>query len=233
MIQRIVRKALWGLFFCFFWEFFCPYLDIRGPGGSEFLWICGTLQCFWKIRRGSYSRRRSCLLRLAAETAGKESGGDDPWGVWNNMGNQRKAWFHAGLRGLTFSPQPVSACHGALRPAWFQVLMASGCALYLTHPQRKLIEQKTEWGGTRTSLRIDCCCNLYTGLLLCYEVGKNHEYLIEVFSALHSKCPDAVLLLFGDGELYKKIQDKVKKMNLEDSVRFMGTTDDLHQLKKA
>lgn len=22
-----------------------------------------------------------------------------------------------GLRGLTFSPQPVSACHGALRPA--------------------------------------------------------------------------------------------------------------------
>ena len=40
------------------------------------------MQCFWKIRRGSYSRRRSCLLRLAAETAGKESGGDDPWGVW-------------------------------------------------------------------------------------------------------------------------------------------------------
>ena len=31
------------------------------------------------------------------------------------MDNQRKAWFHAGLRGLTFSPQLVSACHGALR----------------------------------------------------------------------------------------------------------------------
>ncbi len=27
MIQRIVRKALWGLFF---FENFCPYLDIRG-----------------------------------------------------------------------------------------------------------------------------------------------------------------------------------------------------------
>ena len=49
------------------------------------------------------------------------------------MDNQRKAWFHAGLRGLTFSPQLVSACHGALRPACFQGLMASGCALYLTH----------------------------------------------------------------------------------------------------
>ena len=49
------------------------------------------------------------------------------------MDNQRKAWFHAGLRGLTFSPQLVSACHGALRLACFQGLMASGCALYLTH----------------------------------------------------------------------------------------------------
>ena len=37
MIQRIVRKALWGLFFCFFWEFFCPYLDIRG--------LCGIIHC--------------------------------------------------------------------------------------------------------------------------------------------------------------------------------------------
>ena len=58
-----------------------PTIDAKGAGGSEFLWICGTLQCFWKIRCGSYSRRRSCLLRLAAETAGKESGGDDPWNL--------------------------------------------------------------------------------------------------------------------------------------------------------
>ena len=41
----------------------------------------------------------------------------------------------------------------------------------LNPPQRKLIEQKTEYGGRRTSLRIDCCCNLYTGLLLCYEAS--------------------------------------------------------------
>lgn len=73
---KTIKKVLCGLFFC---KICCPYLDIRGSGGSEFLRICGTLQCFWKIRRGSYSRGRSCLLRLAAETAGKESGGDDPW----------------------------------------------------------------------------------------------------------------------------------------------------------
>ena len=66
-----------------------------------------------------------------------------------------------------------------------------------------------------------------------FNIQKNHEYLIEVFSALHSKCPDAVLLLFGDGELYKKIQDKVKKMNLEDSVRFMGTTDEMPKMYQA
>lgn len=66
-----------------------------------------------------------------------------------------------------------------------------------------------------------------------FNIQKNHEYLIEMFSALHSKCPDTVLLLFGDGELYKKIQDKVKKMNLEDSVRFMGTTDEMPKMYQA
>ena len=38
-----------------------------------------------------------------------------------------------------------------------------------------------------------------------FNIQKNHEYLIEMFSALHSKCPDTVLLLFGDGKMYQAI----------------------------
>ena len=33
MIQRIVRKALWGLFFCFFEKFFVPILTSGGYVG--------------------------------------------------------------------------------------------------------------------------------------------------------------------------------------------------------
>lgn len=66
-----------------------------------------------------------------------------------------------------------------------------------------------------------------------FNIQKNHEYLIEMFSALHNKCPDAVLILFGNGELYTTIQTKVKNMNLEGSVWFMGTTDEMPKMYQA
>ena len=52
-----------------------PTIDAKGLAAVS----SSGFAALWKIRRGSYSRRRSCLLRLAAETAGKESGGDNPW----------------------------------------------------------------------------------------------------------------------------------------------------------
>lgn len=66
-----------------------------------------------------------------------------------------------------------------------------------------------------------------------FNVQKNHEYLIDVFAALHSECNDAVLLLFGDGELREAMQQKVKKLHLEESVQFMGTTNEMQKIYQA
>ena len=66
-----------------------------------------------------------------------------------------------------------------------------------------------------------------------FNIQKNHEFLIEMFSALHNECEDTVLVLFGDGELYTAIQNKVKAMNLEDSVLFMGTSDEMPKMYQA
>ena len=54
MIQRIVRKALWGLFFCFL-RIFCPYLDIRIPKtfGKRVIsitFIHGSAEIIWTTR---------------------------------------------------------------------------------------------------------------------------------------------------------------------------------------
>ena len=62
---------------------------------------------------------------------------------------------------------------------------------------------------------------------------KNHEYLIDVFASLHKECNDAVLLLFGDGELRESMQQKVKKLHLEESVHFMGTTNEMQKMYQA
>lgn len=63
--------------------------------------------------------------------------------------------------------------------------------------------------------------------------GVLYEWLIDVFASLHKECNDAVLLLFGDGELRESMQQKVKKLHLEESVHFMGTTNEMQKMYQA
>lgn len=51
---------------------------------------------------------------------------------------------------------------------------------------------------------------------------KNHEYLIDIFNEVHKKNKDTKLLLIGQGPLKRDIEDKVKELNLTDSVIFTG-----------
>ena len=59
---------------------------------------------------------------------------------------------------------------------------------------------------------------------------KNHDFLIDVFNEYHTKSPDSKLLLIGTGPLEEKIEAKVKKLNLSDSVLFLGQREDTNKL---
>ena len=62
---------------------------------------------------------------------------------------------------------------------------------------------------------------------------KNHDFLIDVFKEYHTKNPDSKLLLIGTGPLEEKIKAKVKKLNLSDSVLFLGQREDTNKLYSA
>lgn len=62
---------------------------------------------------------------------------------------------------------------------------------------------------------------------------KNHSFLLHVFSEVHKRNRNAVLLLVGDGELQKTIKEKVSYMKLEDSVIFLGVRQDVSELMDA
>ena len=62
---------------------------------------------------------------------------------------------------------------------------------------------------------------------------KNHEFLLVIFSEVIKKRPDAVLLLFGEGELMEQIRKKAGSMGLSESVRFLGQRPDMNRYYQA
>ncbi len=62
---------------------------------------------------------------------------------------------------------------------------------------------------------------------------KNHIFLLEVFKGVLEKRKDAVLLIVGEGELKRQIEEKIKQLNISSSVIMLGTRSDVNNLYQA
>ena len=63
-----------------------------------------------------------------------------------------------------------------------------------------------------------------------FEYQKNQEYLIEIFPEILKQRSNAVLVLIGDGENRRKIEQQILAMNLEDKVLLLGRRSDVNEL---
>lgn len=59
---------------------------------------------------------------------------------------------------------------------------------------------------------------------------KNHKFLVEIFSALLKKQPNALLILVGVGEKEREVRDQVNKLGIEKKVKFLGNRKDVNEL---
>ena len=66
-----------------------------------------------------------------------------------------------------------------------------------------------------------------------FVAQKNHDFLIDIFNEIHKKNNNSILLLAGQGPLMEDIKNKVKELNLEDSVKFLGQRNDANELYQA
>ncbi|HJA24809.1 MAG TPA: glycosyltransferase family 1 protein [Candidatus Fournierella merdigallinarum] len=66
-----------------------------------------------------------------------------------------------------------------------------------------------------------------------FTYAKNHAFLVQVFASLKRQCPNARLLLVGEGELAQQIKDKVAGSGLQDDVVFTGARADVNKLYSA
>lgn len=66
-----------------------------------------------------------------------------------------------------------------------------------------------------------------------FNVAKNHDFLIDVFSEVKKKKPDSVLLLVGEGELQEQIKSKIDSYGLAEDVLFCGISSNVDKLYQA
>lgn len=59
---------------------------------------------------------------------------------------------------------------------------------------------------------------------------KNHKKIISIFTEIHKRIPEAVLLLVGDGELRKDIINQIENEKLTDSVKLLGVRNDVNKI---
>lgn len=62
---------------------------------------------------------------------------------------------------------------------------------------------------------------------------KNHEFIIDIFHKLSQKNKSFKLMLIGTGNLEDKIKEKVKELNLQDKVLFLGNRNDVNELMQS
>lgn len=63
-----------------------------------------------------------------------------------------------------------------------------------------------------------------------FNPQKNHNFVIDIFNEVHKRDKNSLLLLIGDGYLKSDIEKKVAKLNLTNSVKFMGNRSDIADL---
>lgn len=70
-----------------------------------------------------------------------------------------------------------------------------------------------------------------------FSYQKNHDFLIDIFNEIHKVLPEAVLVLIGDAvddkSYLNEAKQKVKELNLEENVRFLGMRNDVPEIMQA
>lgn len=62
------------------------------------------------------------------------------------------------------------------------------------------------------------------------ESQKNPLFLLNIFNEVLKKRSDAILWIAGEGSLKKSMDEKIKTLNIENKVKFLGHRNDINQL---
>jgi glycosyltransferase involved in cell wall biosynthesis len=86
--------------------------------------------------------------------------------------------------------------------------------------------------GARDAIRAEIAADdrLVIGHIGRFNEQKNHDFLIDIFKAVHDKEPNSMLVLAGEGHLRPMIEKKIERLGLSEHVKLLGVRNDISEL---
>lgn len=81
----------------------------------------------------------------------------------------------------------------------------------------------------RYALNIDSN-NIVYGCVARFNDQKNHNLIIDIFNEIQKNNKSSILILVGEGPLKKNIESKVERLDISDSVKYLGVRSDVNEL---
>lgn len=136
---------------------------------------------------------------------------------------------------LRYQADVLLAC-GRSAGEWLYGKRACASERFHILPNAVELEKFRYVQAVRYRIRKELSCQdteLVIGHVGRFEEQKNHKFLLKVYAQIHRHRPDSRLLLIGEGLLEAEIRQWAKRLNLEESVYFMGNRNDVHKLMQA
>ncbi|MFG6149949.1 glycosyltransferase family 1 protein [Halobacillus sp. B23F22_1] len=92
---------------------------------------------------------------------------------------------------------------------------------FIGKPQQKVNEFKMEYGLGHSFV---------IGHIGRFIEAKNHSFLLKVMKSVVNKKPSAKLLLVGDGDLRKQVEEEADELGIKENIKFAGVRNDIATL---
>lgn len=96
----------------------------------------------------------------------------------------------------------------------------------------EFLYKKEKREKVRTELNIPESCTII-GHVGAFRYQKNHNFIIDVYYEYLKRNRNSMLILVGEGELKEEIETKVKDLQIEKNVKFLGLRKDVNNILSA
>jgi glycosyltransferase involved in cell wall biosynthesis len=132
---------------------------------------------------------------------------------------------------LRYIADHLFACSSSAAKWMFGMHSASASIVNNSIDTHKFVFNEVVRKDIREKFKIDN--QFVIGHVGSFQTPKNHNFLIDIFKAIHERNIKTVLILVGDGDLRQSIERKVAQLGLSDSVIFTGIRSDIPNLLQA